>query len=497
MISFLLNNESIHITNFDNNCTVLEWLRESKKLTGTKEGCGSGDCGACTVVIAEVLDDDLLQNDDPLQNSEQLQYKAINSCITFLSALDGKQLITVEHLEHQQKLHSVQKAMVDEHGSQCGYCTPGFVMSMFALYKNRETKDKRENRLAELEREQIFTALSGNLCRCTGYRPIIDATLSACSEPQPDHFSKNQTQTICALKNLGKNPGYEGLHIPASRQEMAKLLAQYPEARLVAGSTDLALEITQMQKQMANLVSTTRIPELNVLQIRNNALHIGAAVTYSRLEPILLKHFPELKELLHRLGSLPIRNQGTMGGNIANASPIGDTPPALLALQAKITLDNGSETRKLPLADFFLDYKKTVLQPGEWLQDIIIPLPTKNSIRRAYKISKRIEDDISAVCAVFNLELEGGKVKSLKTGFGGVAGVPASCNALEDAVIGQPWDIKTMQTGKRVLANAFSPLSDVRSSEEYRNKMLENLWQRFWLESSEHLNCALRLLNHA
>ncbi len=467
MISFLLNQQPVHIEQVDPNLTLLDWLREQQNLTGSKEGCASGDCGACTVTVAEING-----------TGEGLSYKSINSCITFLSALDGKQLITVEHLEHKGQLHPVQQAMVEQHGSQCGFCTPGFVMSMFTLYQQRLQQDK------QLDREGVNVALSGNLCRCTGYRPIIDATLAACQQPQPDQFSQQKTTTVSQLKGFNQdNVGVDGLHIPRSRAQLAALLKQYPGARLLAGSTDLALEVTQQLKQIEHLVSLGHLPYLARIETTGSELTVGAAATFAQVEPYLLEHFPETEEWLHRFASVPIRNQATMGGNVANASPIGDSPPLLLALNAEVVVDDGTNTRQLPLADFFLGYRQTALKPGEWLDSIVIPLPKAGKKHlRAYKVSKRFEDDISAVCAVFNLELENGKIKQLSAGFGGVAATPMAAPALQ-SLVAQPWDKDIIEKGKSILSGLFTPIDDVRASAQYRQDMVVNLWQRFVLES--------------
>lgn len=471
MISFLLNNEITHIDQTKADLTLLEYLRDQQKLTGTKEGCASGDCGACTVVLAEVVNHGENTNDS-------LEYRAINSCVTFLSALHGKQLISVEHLSEHKKLHPVQQSLVEHHGSQCGFCTPGFIMSMFALYQSPTQPD----------REGVIQALSGNLCRCTGYRPIIDATLKACENKITDKFQKVEPETIKQLKDIKKqNISTSNLLVPTSREELASAKATYPDAHVFAGSTDLALQVTQQLKTFEKLIALGAIPELNQLTQNEHGLLIGAALPLGKLEASLLKHFPQLSELLWRFAATPVRNQASLGGNVANASPIGDMPPALLALNAIIHVDDGQQKITIPANKFFLDYRKTALKASQWIESIFIPYISQNNFVRAYKVSKRYEDDISAVCAVFNAQIIDGKVQSINSGFGGVAAIPATVSALNTALVGKTWSSKeSFEVGNEILKQAFSPLDDVRASKTYRVAMLCNLWKRFWLETNQN-----------
>lgn len=488
MIQFLLNDQQVTIENERADLTLLNYLRDQRHLTGTKEGCASGDCGACTIAVAEPR-----KSNSSKSNEQPLSYKAINSCVTFLSALHGKQVITVEHLSKGNKLHPVQQAMVDANATQCGFCTPGFVMSIFALYQQQE----------EVNRAGVITALSGNLCRCTGYKPIIDATLKACNAQKPSQNTKENQDIASQLhaikENNGKAPASDNLYLPKTRQQLASFKQQFPDAMLVAGSTDLALLHTQQLKPLAKLISLSYLDELKDISLTSDMLTVGAACTLSEIQSILLAHFPSLHEIIERFASVPIRNQATLGGNIANASPIGDMAPVLIALNAEVVLDNGAKTRNLALKEFFTGYRTTKLAKNEWIQSIQIPLLSANQHLVAYKISKRFEDDISAVCMALNLTVENGKVTQLSTGFGGVAATPAFCEKLETSLIGENWqDNKCVDIGQQILASAFTPLDDVRASADYRKKMLENLWHRFWLESNAQQNAiATRVVQHA
>lgn len=465
MIQFLLNRELRTEHALDPNVTVLQYLREHAGKTGTKEGCASGDCGACTVVVGELSD-------------ERVRYRTLNSCLTFVSSLHGKQLITVEDLKHQGKLHSVQQAMVDCHGSQCGFCTPGFVMSLFALQKNSTRYDKG----ATLE------ALAGNLCRCTGYRPIIDAAEQACCQKQPDQFDACEADTVARLKAIAPretaelNSGDKRCLVPLTVADLADLYAANPEARLLAGGTDLALEVTQFHRELPVMIYVGHIEDMKRIEVTRDAIEIGAAATLSDCYAALASEYPDFGELLHRFASLQIRNQGTLGGNIGNASPIGDAPPLLIALGAQIALRRGNDRRILALQDYFLDYKVTARQEAEFIEKIIVPRARPNQAFRAYKVSKRLDDDISAVCAAFNLTIEDGQVSAACIAFGGMAGIPKRASACEAVLIGSAWYPDVIERACAALGEDFSPLSDFRASKEYRLLTAQNLLRKFFLE---------------
>jgi len=480
-VRFLLNNDVVTIENMDPNLTVLQYLREERFNSGTKEGCASGDCGACTVVLAE------LNNDN-----ETLNYKSINACISFVGSLHGKQLITVEHLKQGAKLHHVQQAMVDNHGSQCGFCTPGFVMSSFALHKKNSTPNRAE----------VLEALAGNLCRCTGYRSIIDAAMVSSEDAEDDSFAQYYQQSVKQLQDFKTLPAaqiFNAVHqyiAPKNTAELAEKLLKNPQATLVAGGTDLALSVTQNLATIADLVYLGDVAELHTLENNADEFIIGSAVPYTAFTPMLHDEYHELGEMIERIGSRQIRNNGTLGGNIGNASPIGDMPPALIALGAEITLQRADVERKIALEDYFVGYKQTVLKAGEFIKNIYIPKAKAGQILKLYKISKRIDDDISAVLAAFFLEINHNLVTNVRIAFGGMAAIPMRAKQCEAALLNKAFNCENISAAQQALTLDFQPMSDVRASDKYRMKVAQNLLQKCYLEL-QNKTIETRVVNYA
>jgi xanthine dehydrogenase small subunit len=387
----------------------------------------------------------------------------------------------VEDLKHRGRLHQVQQAMVDCHGSQCGYCTPGFVMSLFALQKNVAAPDDAAT----------HEALAGNLCRCTGYRPILAAAEQACAGRQPDQFDAREQQTLERLQALAPMPAtrLEGdgrrCHSPTSLSELASLYLTHPEARLLAGGTDLALEVTQQHRRLETLIYLGNLPELRGVTLSDEVIEIGAATPLADCTAALAADYPDFGALLQRFASLQIRNQGTLGGNIGNASPIGDSPPLLLALGASVLLRQGERLRELALDDFFLDYRQTALEPGEFIQAVRVPRSRAGLVFRAFKVSKRLDDDISAVCAAFALELEQDRVASVRIAYGGMAATPRRAARCEQALLGEAWNAASIERAVQALAEDFAPLSDFRASREYRLLTAQNLLRKCHLETTQ------------
>ncbi len=476
-VRFLLNNNLVTIENIDPNLTVLQYLREIEFKSGTKEGCASGDCGACTVVLAEL--DIEHSTEHSSKDVSQLHYKSINACITFVGSLHGKQLITVEDLKDGAKLHHAQQTIVDNHGTQCGFCTPGFVMSSFALHKHNQSPT----------RAQVLEALAGNLCRCTGYRSIIEAAITSSIGADEDSFAKNYQETVTTLTELQKLPapslsgnGHNFIS-PKNIDELAYELVHEPKSTIVAGGTDLALSVTQNLATIDKLVYVGNVEELTTIEETESEIVIGSALPYSKFIDTLHHYYPDLGEMIERIGSKQVRNNGTLGGNIGNASPIGDMPPALIALGATMTLHvNGSE-RTILVEDYFVDYKKTVLKPSEFIKSVQIPKPTTGQILKLYKISKRIDDDISAVLAAFFIKKNTSqKITNIRMVFGGMAAIPKRAPAAEAVLLGNSLTKEFVARAKAALATDFQPLSDVRASSQYRMRVAQNLIEKCYLE---------------
>lgn len=469
--------------------TVLQHLREDLHCTGTKEGCAEGDCGACTVVIGE------------LDAQGALALKAVNACIQFLPTLDGKALFTVEDLRAADgTLHPVQQAMVDCHGSQCGFCTPGFVMSMWALYENQPAAAGLPTR------DEINTALSGNLCRCTGYRPIVDASQKMFDYAQYPRVTLDRKAVEETLRKLQRNDTFEyrapdtrgaafgapAFYAPLTLDAFARLRAEHPQARLVAGSTDVGLWVTKQFRDLGDVLYIGNVRELKTIERDAQTLTIGAAVTLEDAYAALAADYPELAELWTRFASLPIRNAGTLGGNVANGSPIGDSMPALLALGAEVVLRHGTKTRTLPLDEFYLGYQKTALVSGEFVAALRVPRPAGNLRFRTYKVSKRYDQDISAVCAAFALHIdEGSTIVEARVAFGGMAATPKRATQTEAVLSGGTWNESTARQAMNALAADYQPLTDMRASSAYRLKVARNLLWRFHLETREGAPLAL------
>nr|WP_159466191.1 xanthine dehydrogenase small subunit [Scandinavium goeteborgense] len=464
MTQFLLNQQPVTLENVDPNLTVLNWLRNDRLRCGTKEGCASGDCGACTVVLGSVDDG-------------KIRYQSANACLLLVGQLHGKQLLTVEDLADSGELHPVQRTLACGHASQCGFCTPGIVMSAFAMHKNGAAAD----------RATVAHQLGGNLCRCTGYRPIVEAAMSILSDSCEDKFDTQEAQTVAQLQALGE-PTDARLLMPETLDALAESYAQHPQARLLAGGTDLNLLVTQAHQRRSQLISLARVEELRGIERQGNRLVIGAMTTLDTLQHQLKEPLPAFSEMLNRFASQQVRNQGTLGGNIANASPIGDCAPALLALDARLRLRCGAHTRDVALTEFFTGYRKTVMQPGEFISHILIDDVTLSRNLQLWKVSKRREDDISSVFAAINLEVSDGIVSRACIAFGGMAATPARALHCEAAWVGRAVNRETLNAACTALAEDFSPLSDARASAEYRLQVAKNLLKRYFLHrTSEYL----------
>ncbi len=465
MIDFLLNGQPRHCE-VTPDTSVLELLRDTLGQTGTKEGCASGDCGACTVAIGEAGPEG------------QVRYQAANACITPAHQLHGRQLVTVEGLAQGETLHPAQAAMVACHGSQCGFCTPGIVMSLFTLHEEQRQAP------APLTPHRLEAALGGNLCRCTGYRPIRDAALSMTEHPaqRPQWLDAAAPQPSARAVDSREAAFAQ----PGSLAELVEERRRHPEAPIVAGGTDLWLEVTQRLTRFARVVDVTRVAELQAIEAATlddgrEGWWVGGAVTYSRLEPLLEEHHEAFAHLLHRLGSAQVRNRGTLGGNIANASPIGDTPPVLLALGSRLWLAGPEGERELPLDDFFLDYKKTALREGEVIRAVFLPHSQAGRHLKVWKLSKRREDDISAVLGAFGWRLEDGVLRDVRLAFGGMAATPKRAAEAEAALEGRTPSTAAFQAARLALGRDFRPMSDVRGSAHYRQLSAANLLERLRL----------------
>jgi xanthine dehydrogenase small subunit len=450
MIRFLLDDAVIEVEAAAT-ASVLDLLRYDLRRTGTKEGCAEGDCGACTVLLGELAGD-------------RVAWRAVNACILFAPMLHGKALRTVESLSAGGALHPVQREMVERHGSQCGFCTPGFVMSLYA----------RSIGALGTEGEPVADVIAGNLCRCTGYGPILDA-----GEAVPP-AATDDSAVAAMLRGIAGAASGENWFAPRTADDLAALLVEHPDARIVAGATDVGLWVTKQHRDLGTVIFIGDVADLKTIVEDADGLSLGAGVRYSEAKAALARLHPDLGELVRRIGGLQVRNAGTIGGNIANGSPIGDMPPALIALGATLTLRRGDGRRTMPIESFFKSYGVQDRAPGEFVESIHIPRPAADTIISIVKLSKRFDSDISAVCGAFAITVSGGQVGDARIAFGGMAGIPARALACEAALIGQNWSEPRIEAAVQALAQDYTPLSDVRGSSDYRQAVAGNLLRRLW-----------------
>lgn len=452
--------------------TVLNYLRMKPEHLGTKEGCAEGDCGACTVVLAE------------LDEKENIKYTALDSCLVFLPMIHGKQLITVENLESkldkETKLHPVQQSMVDNNGSQCGYCTPGFIMSLFSLYKNEQNPSKTN----------IEDALTGNLCRCTGYRPIIEAAAKACVHKGEDQFTAKEQEVKELLieirdeeMSLHAESGIQSYSRPINLEEALRLKEAEPEAILISGATDIALRVTKKREILKAIIDLGGIQNLKTYSRSSKEIMIGAGLDLEEIKLKTEKDLPALSKILSVFGSRQIRRLATLGGNIGSASPIGDALPVLIAYGAKVHLKNLSGERSIEMKDFITGYRQTQRKNDEIITMISIPIPEKTTITSSYKVSKRKDLDISTVSAGFKLILNKEIIEEIILAYGGMAEKTKQAVKAENFLIGKNWNEKNISEAAAIIYDEFTPLSDARSGAEFRRLAAKNLLIKFWSEN--------------
>ncbi len=467
VLRFVLNGQAVELAACAPTLTLLDWLRLERRLTGTKEGCAEGDCGACTVLVGRLTPDGLV-------------YEGVNACIRFVGSLDGCHVVTVEALAAGGALHPVQAALVEHHGSQCGFCTPGIVMSLYALWM----------RAPDASLAQIEKALQGNLCRCTGYAPIVRAAQAAArADPANDPLVAERarvTATLEALRDGARvvlGTGREALILPADVEDLAALRAEHPEATIVAGATDVGLWVTKFLRPIGPLIFVGHLAELRRIEETEAGVSFGAGVSYSQAYGVIARRYPALVELWDRIGGEQVRNMGTIGGNIANGSPIGDTAPALIALGARLRLRGPDGQREMALEDFFVTYGKQDRQAVEFVESVFVPALPADAALACYKISKRLDEDITTVCVAIRLIREGERVTDVRIAFGGMAGTPKRAAAAEAALRGQVWSAAAARAAMAALGADFTPLDDWRASAAYRMLVAKNLIWRFWLKT--------------